>query len=309
MKPVIFLLLAFILVAGCDSSNSTQQPEPEVEVADQKGTITRGLSHDGRDRTYILYVPDSYTGDDPVPVVFNFHGYTSNATEQMGYGDFRPIADTAGFVVVHPQGTLLDGSSHWNVGGWTLASTVDDVGFTSALLDQLIEDYNIDESRVYSTGMSNGGYMSFLLACQLSNRITAVASVTGSMTPETYNACDPQHPTPVLQIHGTDDNVVPYNGAVWSRSIEDVLDYWVSYNGCDGDMKSVADLANTSTADGSTVDHITYPCSAANAAVEHYQVAGGFHTWPGAEGPGTNQDINASTEIWRFFSQYALTGN
>ncbi len=128
MKPVSFLLLALMLVAGCDSSNSTQQPEPEVEVADQKGTITRGLNHDGRDRTYILYVPDSYTGDDPAPVVFNFHGYTSNATEQMGYGDFRPIADTAGFIVVHPQGTLLDGSTHWNVGGWTLASTVDDVG-------------------------------------------------------------------------------------------------------------------------------------------------------------------------------------
>ncbi len=151
--------------------------------------------------------------------------------------------------------------------------------------------------------------MSFLLACQLSNRITAVASVTGSMTPETYNACAPQHPTPVLQIHGTDDNVVPYNGAVWTRSIEDVLDYWVDFNSCDGSMKTVSDLANTSTADGSTVDYITYPCTAENAAVEHYQVAGGFHTWPGAEGPGTNQDINASVEIWRFFSQYALTGN
>jgi len=78
--------------------------------------------------------------------------------------------------------------------------------------------------------MSNGGFMSFLLSCQLSEKIATIASVTGSMTPETFNNSNPQHPTPILQIHGTSDNTVPYNGTTWSKSIDDVIQYWVDYN-------------------------------------------------------------------------------
>ena len=107
-------------------------------------TIDGTIMHDNLERSYILYVPANYTGDEPVPLIFNFHGYTSNAEQQMGYGDFRPIADTAGFIVVHPQGSLLNGTTHWNVGGWTVGSTADDVGFTETLLDHLADEYNID---------------------------------------------------------------------------------------------------------------------------------------------------------------------
>ena len=153
-------------------------------LAFSQQTITATLTHDSIDREYILYVPANYTGDTPVPLVFNFHGFTSNAGEQMAYGDFRPIADTAGFILVHPEGTLFNGSTHFNVGGFTAGSTVDDVGFTEAMIDTISAEYNINAERVYSTGMSNGGFMSFLLACQLSDKIAAIASVTGSMTPE-----------------------------------------------------------------------------------------------------------------------------
>ena len=145
-------------------------------------TITATITHDALQREYILYVPASYTGSNAVPLVFNFHGYTSNATEQMWYGDFRPIADTANFIIVHPNGMLdATGTTHFNV-GWG-GSTIDDVGFTSALLDSISADYNINADRVYSTGMSNGGFMSYQLACQLSDKIAAIASVTGSMSP------------------------------------------------------------------------------------------------------------------------------
>ena len=161
-------------------------------------TINGSIMHDNMQRDYIIHIPSSYNINTPIPLVFCFHGYTSNASAIMTYTNFNYISDTAGFIVVYPQGTLLQGSTHWNVGGWTTASTVDDVGFSISLLDSISNEYNIDDTRVYSTGMSNGGYMSFLLACQMSDKIAAIASVTGSMTPQTYNVCNPQHPTPIL---------------------------------------------------------------------------------------------------------------
>ena len=182
-----------------------------VTVAQQ--TIEDTIMYDGRMRTFILYVPESYQADVPAPLVLNFHGYTSNNLEQMFYGDFRPIADTAGFLIVHPMGTVdLLGNTHWNV-GWG-SSTVDDVGFTNALLDTLSAEYNINQDRIYSTGMSNGGFMSYRLACELSNRIAAIASVTGAMTINTPSTCSPEHPMPVMEIHGTADSTVPYNGNI-----------------------------------------------------------------------------------------------
>ncbi len=270
-------------------------------------TINATITHDGLQREYILYVPANYNGSTEVPLLLNFHGYTSDANSQMWYGDFRSIADTAGFIIAHPEGTLFQGSSHWNVGAWTVGSTVNDVGFTAALIDTLSAQYAINANRIYSTGMSNGGYMSFLLACELGDRITAIASVTGSMTTETYNDCSPSHPTPILQIHGTTDPTVPYGGSTWTKSIEDVIDYWVSYNTCNP-APITTNLPDVNTLDLSTVTHTLYSEGDQNSTVEHYKVIGGGHTWPGTTFPstGTNYDFNASAEIWRFFSQYSL---
>lgn len=272
-------------------------------------TINESIVHDNRLRTYILYVPSSYTPDSQVPLVFNFHGYTSNAISQMEYGNFRAIADTAGFIIVHPMGTLFNGNPHWNVGGWTIGSTTDDIGFTDALITEISAKYSIDQDRIYATGMSNGGYMSFLLACQLSQKIAAIASVTGSMTPQTFEACDPQHPTPIMQIHGTSDNVVPYFGANWTESIETVMSYWVNYNNCNT-TPTISSLPNINPGDGSTVQHFIYEGGEKGVTSEHYKITGGGHTWPGTSigGPGTNYDMNASLEIWKFFLRYDLNG-
>ena len=272
-------------------------------------TITESITHDGMQREYILYVPETYTGNSAASIVLNFHGYGSSATQQMWYGDFRPIADTADFLIVHPQGTLFNGISHWNVGGWTVGSTVDDVGFVEALIDSLSVDYNIDSTRIYATGMSNGGFMSFLLASQLSEKIAAIGSVAGSMTPETYNNSNPAHPTPILQFHGTADGVVPYNGAIWTLSVEDALQYWVDYNHCNT-LPSITPLPDIDPNDGSTVEHIVYSGGDNEVNVEHFKVLGGEHTWPGSDfgGAGTNYDIDASVEIWTFFSRYDING-
>ena len=280
-----------------------------INFAFSQQTINGSLTHDGLDREYIMYIPESYDENEPAPLVFNFHGFGSNASQQEFYGDFRAIADTAGFIIVHPEGTVLNGSTHFNVGGFTIGSTVDDVGFTAAMIEKISNEMNIDSERIYSTGMSNGGFMSFLLACQLSDKIAAIASVTGSMTPQTFNECDPKHPTPVLQIHGTDDNVVPYQGAIFSKSIDETLAYWIDYNNSNP-TPEINELPNTNVDDGSTVEHFIYDGGDAGVITEHFKITGGAHTWPGALFvlPGTNLDFNASQEIWKFFSRYDING-
>lgn len=267
------------------------------------------IQEDGLTRTFYLYIPDMYEEDVAVPLVLNFHGYGSGALEQLDYGDFKALADSVGFIIAVPEGSLLDGISHFNVGGWTNASTVDDVRFTRNMLDDISSNYNIDNTRIYSTGMSNGGYMSFLLACQLSDKIAAVASVTGSMTPETYSDCNPMRPIPILQMHGTRDEVVPYQGATWSNSIDKVIDFWVEHN--DVDKEAVfLELEDKRPDDGTTVETYTYSNGTNGAEVSHYKVLNGGHTWPGSKFSsfGTNQDIDGSAEIWSFFNQYDIYG-
>lgn len=293
MKNTFILIL--ILVA-CSSAQAQQ-------------TINGSIQHNGLTRTFILYVPATYSGLTNVPLLLNFHGYGSNASQQMSYGNFRPIADTAGFLIVHPQGTLDNSNTtHFNV-GWGGSGT-DDVGFTSALIDSLSADYAIDQSRIYSTGMSNGGFMSFHLACNLSNRIAAIGSVTGSMVPFTMANCNASHPTPVLQIHGTADATVPYNGAAgWTASIPSLMAHWANYNNCTSSPTTTA-VPNTNTTDGSTVEKMVYGNGDNCTEAVHFKITGGGHTWAGSSFPltGTNFDINASTEVWKFVSKYNING-
>lgn len=266
------------------------------------------IVHDGFKRSFILYVPATYSAGTDVPLIMNFHGYGSNAFEQMFYGSFLGIADTAGFLVVHPNGTLDSvGQQHWNA-DW--GGTVDDIGFTESLIDSISLEYSIDNERVYSTGMSNGGFMSYTLACHLSNRIAAIASVTGSMVVTQISGCNSQHPIPVMEIHGTADGTVPYNGIPGMvEPIENVLNYWINFNQCD--TTSVFSLVpDVNTSDGCTAEHYLYPNGDNGVEVEHYKIIGGGHTWPGAPVliGVTNYDINASVKIWEFFNKYDING-
>ena len=286
-----------LLFTGFVFSSSAQQ------------TINASITHDGIERDYILYVPEIYDGSTAVPLVLNFHGFGSSASQQMFYGDFRDIADTEGFLLVHPEGTTFIGNQFWNVGFPGISSTIDDVGFTEALIDELATLYTIDLDRVYATGMSNGGFMSFLLACQLSEKIAAVASVTGSMTQDTFDDCNAQLPTPVLQIHGTEDDVVSYNENNLSLPIPDVISYWVDHNNCET-TPTTTTLPDVDVSDGSTIEYSVYEDGDNGITTEHMKVIGGGHTWPGSilNSAGTNQDIDASMEIWLFFSRYDING-
>jgi len=159
--------------------------------------------------------------------------------------------------------------------------------------------------------MSNGGFMSYHLACNLSNRIAAIASVTGAMTLGTPNTCSPQNSMPILEIHGDADGTVSYSGTAFSESVQNGLDYWINYN--NNNITPVFTmLPNISTSDNSTVEHYVYTNGDNCVEVEHYKVINGGHTWPGAAfntGNGTtNQDINASELIWEFFLKYDVNG-
>ena len=275
-------------------------------IAYTQQTITQTMNHDGLNRSYIIYVPEIYDDSTPTPLLFNFHGFTGLASIHVNSTGMKSIADTAGFILVAPQGSLFFGSSHWNVGAWTVGTSADDLGFTDAMIDTLAAQYNIDLDRVYSCGFSNGGYFSYELACQLSDRIAAIGSVGGKMSSETFNACNPQHPTPVVSIHGTADNVVTYNTTQpsGSKTIPQTNAYWINFNNTDSDP-ILENVPNINTLDGSTVEYFSYKNGDNCVAVDHYKVNGGGHDWPGSWG---NMDINSSTVIWNFVSQYDING-
>lgn len=270
-------------------------------------TVVDSIYTGGMYRTYRLYVPAIYNGTTARPLVLNLHGYTSNALAQQQYTIFEPIADTANFLMVFPQGTK-DGSSQpfWNAG--MSSSLVNDIGFLNALIDSLDLNYNIDLNAVYSCGMSNGGFMSHTLACELSNRIVAIASVTGSIFSTQYGAnCHPTRPVPVMQISGTADGTVPYTGGSGMMHIDTVVKYWVVKNNCN-QTAAFNNVPNINSGDGCNAEHYVYSGGNLGSSVELYKIIGGGHTWPGSPFiiGTTNQDFSASKEIWRFFRQYRL---
>ncbi len=264
------------------------------------------LEVDGITRVYRLYIPASYTGTEAVPLVLNLHGYGSNSLEQFLYGNFINIADTANFIIAMPEGTVdLVGNLSWNTFG---LSSVDDIGFLSQFIDFVSSQYNIDQERIYSAGMSNGGFMSYDLACLLGNKITAIASVTGSMNVLRIADCNPGRAVPVMQIHGTMDGTVPYLGNIAFAPIDSVVSFWRANNTCisNATFENVPDI---NTTDNCTAEHYVWDCPITSSSVEFYKIIGGNHSWPGAlvNINTTNMDFSASAEIWRFFSQYKLS--
>lgn len=265
--------------------------------------ISGSFMHNGVSRSYFYYLPANYNPNQAVPLILNLHGHTSNNTQQQFYTEFDPIADTAGFIMVYPQGTnsVYSGLPFWNYNIYL--ETADDIGFLNALIDTISSHHLIDASRVYCTGMSNGGFMSYFMALY-SNRFAATASVTGSMAKTETGS--PITPIPIMEIHGTADASVPYNGDITMRPIEEVVTKWVNWNQCDP-MPTMTPVPDINTTDGATAEHYVYKNGIHGNTVEFYKIIGGAHSWPGALPVlgVTCQDFSASKEIWRFFSQYS----
>ncbi len=293
--PLLLLLLGLII--SCQATAQT--------------TVNGSFVHGGITRTYSFYVPASYNPANPAPLVFNLHGLGKDGADQAETRDMRPVADTAGFILVHPDGSIqpLLQQRFWNYGN-VAGSTVDDVGFIERVIDSISAHYNINPKRIYSAGMSNGGYMSYYLACK-SKRFAAVGSVTGSMSVDMYESCNPDHPTPTIHIHGTSDPVNPYNGNSSSKSIQAVSLFWANQNGCNT-TPVITPVPNTNTSDNVTADHFVYGGGVNGHTVELFRVNRGGHTWPGINIftllGRTCMDFNAGQELWRFFRRYELAG-
>ena len=265
------------------------------------------FNHNGILREYYLYIPSSI--QDNSSLVFVLHGYSGSAGGIMGYSGMNEIALQNGFAVCYPQGISdQSGYNFWNVGySFHNNQTVNDVEFLSSLAVYLQNEYNLNEHNTFSTGMSNGGDMSYMLACQANDIFRAIAPVAGCMMEEIYNSCD-SSPVPVLEIHGDNDNVTLWDGDMqnndgWGAyySIEDGIQLWVETNDCENN--EIISLPNTNILDGSYIINHRYFDCVDNAEVWLYEVVGGGHDWPGSNG---NMDINASEEIWNFFSQYTF---
>ena len=190
------------------------------------------------------------------------------------------------------------------MGGWSV-SIHDDLEFIDNLINLLMDKYSINAERIYSTGMSNGGFFSFHLACNLNASFAAIASVTGSMSYETYGDCNARKPTPVLQIHGSIDTVVPYSGIESiMKPVRDVMDYWKVNNGCEDFVLSQPELLPGTT---SWTEIYLYDNCLNGTQNIHLYVQGAGHIWPGSIYERIN-DPNSSQKIWEFFSKYDING-
>lgn len=246
------------------------------------------ISHNGITREHITYVPASYVQGVPTPLVFVMHGFTQSASAIMAATGFNSLAEQEGCIVVYPNGV----NNGWNTNSpFPGGSSADDVGYIGALCDTLVEQLSIDTTRIYACGFSAGGYMSHKLGCESPKCFAAIASVSGTINDGAVAACEPQHMPGVLQIHGTSDFIVSYNGSIFSGlGVQEVLDLWTSNLAC-----ATPPLVTPYNA---TVEQQVYaPCDG-NASVVHYKIDGGGHTWP------TGSTFSATNVIWDFFQGF-----
>lgn len=257
-------------------------------------------------RTYRIYIPANYDSSQPVPLVLALHGLGDNANNFQGVG-FNQIADTANFIAVYPNALTdpLLGAAGWSAGMNPL-NNIDDVGFLNALLDSIQSEYSIDTNRIYVCGFSMGGFMTHKLACASGERIAAIASVAGTLPATSVATCTPSRAIPVLHIHGTSDQTIPYDyGVIFvvvtNLGADSTTHYWAEHNGCTS--PAVRDSVPNTKNDGLTFEKFSYSNCSDSSEVILIKATGMQHTWPFSP---TN-DIDATEEIWEFFSRHRKT--
>lgn len=262
------------------------------------------MNHEGLEREYILYKPKNFSENGPL--VMMLHGYSSNNNNLLSYSKMNAIADQNGFMICYPQGaiTYLTNQSHWNAN--LQMSDVNDIDFLSDLVIEIQKQYKVSKENVFVAGMSNGGFMSYTLGCERSDIFKAVASVTGTMSGYDWENCSPEYKIPVMQISGTIDRTVPWDGTMntafgWGGAphILEVMEFWSDLNACTKD--ELINFPDIDKSDNSTVSLTKKKGGSYNNEVWFYKIEGGGHDWPGAWG---NKDIDASEEIWKFFDSH-----
>lgn len=333
MKLLLIGCLVLVLLTGCrrdrDDSPSPTGTEPASPTAtgiEPSGTAAAtpatasnptgdpfspgvhpgSMMYGGIERTYRVYVPSSLNSSDHPPLLIGLHGGFGTGQQFENNSEFDAEAEKGRFIAVYPDGTGL--ARTWNGGaccGYAARENIDDVGFISALIDQVASEFIIDTTRVYAVGHSNGGIMSLRLACELSDRIAAVGAVAGSLE---VSDCAPPRPVSVLVIHGDADENHPIEGGegpdsvagVPFNSVADTMETMRDAMGCSGETGEVKDGAITTT------DWTGCP---SGTQVRLQVIEGGSHAWPGARfslvGGEPSQAMEATEVLWQFVSQFS----
>ncbi|MDD2718011.1 MAG: PHB depolymerase family esterase [Candidatus Wallbacteria bacterium] len=278
------------------------------------GEYEREMMQDKVKRTYILHIPPQYDGKKALPLVLVLHGGAGNAKQTAKWLGFSEKADKNGFIVVYPNGSglLKEKLLTWNSGnccGYALRKKIDDVGFIRLLIEVLENTLKIDPCRIFATGISNGGMMSYRLACELSDKLAAVAPVAGALNCETKMM---KYPVSLIVFHGTADQHVLYKGGEpkktillgtqrVDKSVAESVGFFVKFDGCSTVSQKVEM--------GKNINVDIYSGGKNETEVILYTIKGMGHAWPGgtAYAPGADQpnlDISATNQIWEFFKSH-----
>ena len=259
----------------------------------------------GETREFTLHVPPGYDATRPTPLVITIHGGSLWPAAQQALSQWDRVADREGFIVVYPSGRTGDGPRHFDA---------DEVTFIADLINSVQRTHNIDRTRIYANGLSNGGGLSFLLSCTMPDRIAAVGLVAAAhLFPPSL--CRDLRPVPMIAFHGTADGAALYEGGKplmsWVLaqplpSIPLVTASWAKRNQCA--PKPVESRV------APDVTRLEYAQCESNAPAILYTIHGGGHTWPGGDTAylpewfvgTTTQSIDASSLMWEFFRDHPL---
>ncbi len=258
--------------------------------------------YDGHQRSYLLHLPAEYNDQDTLPLVIALHGGGGNAWTIRHKSQLDPKADTENFIVVYPEG-IKGGISNirtWNAGwccGYASNAQIDDVGFIDTLIQILSQNYPVDRSRIFVTGMSNGGFMAYRLACELSSKIAAIAPVACSMS---INNCSPEYPVSIIHFHSYQDANIPYNGGIgnglshhYNPPLDSVFNAWAVHDSCV--------TFNDTVVNNSEYTLVKWNGCHCKTEIHYYITQDGGHAWPGNGGP---EYIHATDLMWDFFKSH-----
>jgi polyhydroxybutyrate depolymerase len=301
---ILLILLAGLLFSFSDKGLSSNEGSTQKYY----------LNFDGIERSYLLHIPPHYDNRTPMPLVVVLHGGLGTSENVEKTTGFSEKADKEGFLVVYPQGV----GRTWNsghVGGPAAKNQVDDVGFILKVIENLESSHNIDQRRIYATGMSNGAMMSYRLASEASNTFAAIGPVSGTIggnaakNSSLFLPEKSSQPVSVIIFHGTDDQHVLYNGGRSGGidggridlSVNDSVLFWVKADNCSSNPL-IENIKNN-------VVRKTYTGGLNGTEVVLYTIIGGGHAWPGGKkgsmfGDESTNEISATDVIWEFFKTH-----
>lgn len=326
-KGSIFLLICVSFIASCGGGSESAAPVPDSQPENNlstpacsnysaiENTQMCSFVHNELTREFYIYIPNGYSENiAPVPVLFSLHGGGDYAETNMQYSGFKEHADADTFIIIYPQGSYYDGkeTTGWN----TEDGGVDDVAFLESVIDWVGNNYNTQLKEFYVAGFSNGGFMAYHLACYSSADFAAIAPVAGLMGNYTYDTCSPLHPTPLIHIHGQQDDIISINGSDYHRPLEDngnttgVITYWQNYNQCETYSQELLyeDEVNIGTFN-------EWADCASGADINYWIMFDQGHEWNESDNgnddksdKGQSNNFDTSQTIWNFLKDFDIDG-